>query len=324
VAVLITGLGYIGARLALDLLARGERVVAVENYFCTPRSALAALRRQPGLRLVPGSINRAATLRRAFELEPIETVVHLAAQPSAHPAAASPTYTELTNLVGARLVLEAAQRGAVRRVVLGSSFKVYGDRLPPLVTEAQPYGRVGDLAHLSKIYVEKLAEMRTADGGPPAVAVRLGITYGLGPVMKQEPRFMTVPNLFARLAAERQPLTIHPGATQPAGFIHLAGASAALQAALATDWRQPYQVLNAVAECVTVGQVAGWVAQEARARGLNPVVNGPTAPGPARVTVESSLPLATGLAERRLSDSLGEVLDYFLKCRQPPSEPGDR
>jgi nucleoside-diphosphate-sugar epimerase len=321
VAILITGLGYIGARLALDLLQQGERVVGLENFFCTPRPALSELAQQPGLRLVRGSINRAATLRRVFGLEPVEAVVHLAAQPSAHPAAARPSYTELTNLVGPRLLLEAAQQAGVRRVVLGSSFKVYGDRLPERVTEHQPYGRVGDLAHLSKIYVEKLAEMLAAAGGPPAVAVRLGITYGLGPVMKHDPRFMTVPNLFARLAAERKPLTIHPGATEPAGFIHLADASAALQAALAADWNAPYRAVNAVTECATVGQVAGWVQRAARAHGLEArVAGGQDAPA-RRVAVETSLPGFEARAARRLADSLGEVVAYFLQAGRPADEP---
>src|SRR5919197_2381800 len=176
--ILITGLGYIGAQLAADLLAEGEAVVALENFFCTPRAALRDLLREPNLRLVEGSINRPESLRRAFSTAAIRAVVHLAAQPSAHPLAASERYTELTNLVGARLTFEAAQAAGVERVVLGSSFRVYGDRLPPVVSERQPYGQVSDLAHLGKIYAEKLAEMLAATRVLRTVAVRLGITHG--------------------------------------------------------------------------------------------------------------------------------------------------
>src|SRR5438067_2580347 len=105
-SVLITGLGYIGAKLAEELLEAGESVVALENFFCTPRAALAQLARRPGLTLVEGSINHPATLRKAFQSARVHALLHLAAQPSAHPLAATPRHPELTNLVGTRLVLD--------------------------------------------------------------------------------------------------------------------------------------------------------------------------------------------------------------------------
>ena len=315
-AILITGLGYIGARLAEDLLAAGEEVVAVENFFCTPRRALRPLLDRPGLHLVEGSINRSATLRRALSGRNARAVVHLAAQPSAHPAAASPAYTELTNLTGARLTLEAAAEVGVERVVLGSSFRVYGDLLPTVVTEQQPYGPVGDLAHLSKIYAEKLGEMMAATRGLRCVAVRLGITYGPGPVMKHDPRFMTVPNRFAQLAAAEQPLTIHPTAVRPAGFIHLDDASLALRAALAADWPEAYRAVNAVGECAPVGRVAKLVQAAAAARGLAVAIRGSVGAEGAGVRVESSLPPGLFQSSRSLADSIPELLDYFLQERQ--------
>jgi UDP-glucuronate 4-epimerase len=310
-AILITGLGYIGARLAADLLASGQRVVALENFFCTSRQSLRRLRAQPGLTLIEGSINQPASLRRAFGEQRVEAVVHLAAQPSAHSQAATPAYTERTNLGGARLTLEAALAAGVERVVLGSSFKVLGDELPPLVGERQPYGRVYDLAHLSKIYVEKLGEMLAATRGLSCLSVRLGITYGLGPVMKHDPRFMVVPNLFACRAAQGQPLTVHPSATRAAGFIHLEDASRALQAALSLPTDRPsYRPLNAVTECLTVGQVAEAVRGAGQARGVEVIVEGSADPAAPIVRVESSLAEALALPHK-LADSIGEVIDHF-------------
>jgi nucleoside-diphosphate-sugar epimerase len=311
--ILITGLGYIGARLAEDLLVAGESVVALENFFCTSRSSLAGVLGRPGVTLIRGSINRPETLRRAVAGRQVRALVHLAAQPSAHPGAAPARYTELTNLVGARLTLEAALAAGVELVVLGSSFRVYGDRLASVVTERQPYGRVGDLAHLGKIYVEKLAEMMAATRGLRCVAVRLGITYGLGPVMKSDPRFMTVPNRFAQLAAEGEPLTIHAGATQPAGFIHVEDASAALRAALAADWAEAYRAVNAVSECLTVREVAECVRAAARERSLRGAILGAETQHHPKVVVRSSLFGAGFRPRRRLAESVGEVIDYFRR-----------
>lgn len=322
-SVLITGLGYIGAQLAEALLASGERVVAIENFFSTPRQALAALRRHPSLTLIEGSISQPRVFRRAFTESGIRAVVHLAAQPSAHPQAASARYTELTNLGGARLALEATLEHGVERFVLGSSFKVYGDRLPPVVTETQPYGVVRDLAHLSKIYVEKLAEMYAATRGLRCVAVRLGITYGLGHVMKTDPRFMTVPNRFAQLAVRGEPLTIHSTAVFPAGFIHLDDAVAAIRAALDLATDQPYLAVNAVSECLTVRQVAECVAAAASGRGLAVQINGPAADERGSVEVRTSLPATCFSPRRRMADTIGAVLDYFQTRMQPPGLVGE-
>ena len=134
-------------------------------------------------------------------------------------AAREPDVTERSNLVGARVVLEAArERGA--RVVFGGSFRVYGDNLVgQCVDEQTAYGRVGDLSHLSKIYVEQLARMI----GVHFASVRLGVTYGLSPIMKNTPAFMTVPNLFCQRAANGEVLQVLED--RPLAFIHVEDAA---------------------------------------------------------------------------------------------------
>jgi UDP-arabinose 4-epimerase len=320
VTVLITGLGYIGAQLAADLLQDGERVVAIENFFCTPRRAVVPLRSK--LTLVEASINRPGAVAAVLAEHPARAVVHLAAQPSANPRAASAHYTELTNLTGARLVYEAAIAAGVERIVLGSSFKIYGDELPPVVDERQPYGKLGDLAHLSKLYAEKLLEM-LANERTRGVSLRLGITYGVGPVMKRDPHFMTVPNLFAARAASRQPLSVVPGATQPAGFLHVQDASAAIRAALGMRLEESYGAVNVVGEVATVPGIADLVQRAGTRRGISVEITGaPSSPSPRSATfaVQTSLPAEQWSARRHLAEALEELLDYFL-AETPTSPP---
>jgi nucleoside-diphosphate-sugar epimerase len=130
VAVLLTGVGYIGSALLHPLLARGERVVGLENFYCTPRPAARRLADQPGFTLLEGDVANPADVARAFQAATADdsplTVYHLAAQPSAGAAARDPDYTERANLTGARLVLQAAHDSGARRVVFGGSFRVYG------------------------------------------------------------------------------------------------------------------------------------------------------------------------------------------------------
>lgn len=322
---LITGVGYIGAALAESLLADGERVVGLENGFSTVPAVLRRLSRHPRFTLVRGSINSETSIHRAVQAtiddsgrNRLDAVYHLAAQASAHPQAAPPTYTEQTNLMAPRLVYEAAVSRGARSLVYGSSFRVYGDHLSGSVGEDTPYGQIGDLSHLSKVYAEKLFEMLAAQHAVPVANVRLGVVYGLGPLMKHDPRFLTVPNLFCLRAATGQPLTVSAGANRPIGFLHLADAVQALRLAadvLAADRARAggsgARAVNAVSEVLGVGEVAAIVEREAVARGLNAAIEGAGPLSAPRWSVTSSLDAAGFRPARAMHASLGEVLDYY-------------
>jgi nucleoside-diphosphate-sugar epimerase len=130
--------------------------------------------------------------------------------------------------------------------------------------------------------------------------------------MKTDPRFMTVPNRFAQLAARGEPLTIHVGAVRPAGFIHLADAGRALRSALFLEPLTGFRAVNAVSEFLTVGEVATCVAQAAERRGVSVSLEAPLRPSESSVRVESSLPHRSTSAPR-MSAAIGEVFDYFLE-----------
>jgi UDP-glucose 4-epimerase len=302
VAVLLTGVGYIGATL-LGRLA--PPIVALDNFYSTPREAIERVLPN-GARFVEGDVADAVTVARAFDLlgdTEEATVYHLAAQPSAAMAAREPEVTERSNLVGARVVLEAArERGA--QVVFASSFRVYGDELVgQSLAEDTPYGRVSDLSHLSKIYVEQLARMI----GVRFVSVRLGVTYGLSPIMKTAPAFMTVPNLFCQRAAHGEVLQVLED--RPMAFIHVADAAEALLAAsrIEMDW----SVANAAPEVATIGQLARTVQRLAQERCGWVRIHG-AASSEAGFRVTSRL---GGWFEprRTLAEGLGQVLDFFLE-----------
>jgi nucleoside-diphosphate-sugar epimerase len=309
VATLLTGAGYIGAallrRLKQEQAPSSGPVVVLENFFSTsPDAGRAAL--PPGMTLIEGDVAEPADVARAFDAlgPPSEPAVvfHLAAQPSAAIAVRDPQVTERSNLVGARVVLEAArERGA--RVVFGGSFRVYGDDLVGAhVDEDTPYGRVGDLSHLSKVYVEQLARML----GVSFVSVRLGVTYGLSPIMKATPAFMTVPNLFCQRAGSGE--TLHVLEDRPMAFIHVDDAASALLAAARVETRG-WQALNAAPEVATIGEVARTVQRLMQQRGKQARVQGETA-SEATFQVRSRLAFQPRHA---LATGLGDVLDYFLQ-----------
>ena len=314
VATLLTGVGYIGATLIRRLVERGGAtapIVALDNFFSTSREqVLAAL--PPGVQLIEGDVADPVAVGRAFAACHGDDVVvyHLAAQPSAGIAASDPETTERSNLVGARVVLEAA-RARSARVVFGGSFRVYGDDITgQTVDEMTPYGRVGDLSHLSKIYVEQLARMI----GGQFVSVRLGVTYGLSPIMKTTRPFMTVPNLFCSRAARGEALQVLED--RPVGFIHVCDAAEALL--LAGDrlagQEQAWEVVNAAPEVATIGQVARHVQRLARERGVEARIEGAAA-SEASFFAASRLQENGFTASHQLGEGLGEVLDFFRDGR---------
>jgi nucleoside-diphosphate-sugar epimerase len=309
-ATLVFGLGYLGAALAAALLREGHDVVGVDNGFATEWALLERLATgeagpggagAPGsaggpapargrLRLLWGDLRAAADVGAAFAAAgPVEAVYLLAAQASAHPAAAQPEYTEETNLRGPRHVLDAALQHGRPPVVYGSSFHVYGPALAGEVDEGHPYGPLRDLAHLSKVYAEKLGEMYATTRGLPFVPLRLGIVYGVGPVTRRDLRFVTVPHAFCLRALAGQPLAIHPSGLAPLAFLHLDDAVQALRLAAAGPPRG-YAPANATGELATVLEVARLVQQTAWDAGVDAVLQLHTPPSAARHRAQPDRP----------------------------------
>ncbi|MFN8515360.1 MAG: NAD(P)-dependent oxidoreductase [Thermomicrobiales bacterium] len=336
-AALVAGLGYMGAALAEALIARGEPVVGLDNRFSTDERAIERLS-AAGLTFVPGDIAAPDEVAAVFAHGPFETIYLFAAQASANPQAASVEYTERSNLIGPRVLLDAALAHGVQSVVYASSFKVYGERLArddgdglnrqdakdakdakktTIIDEGQPYGVFRDMSHLSKVHVEKLLEMYSALHGLRCLSLRFGIVHGLGPVFKTDPRFMTAPNLFCWRAARGEPLTVFGGGRTPAGFVHVADATAATLAAADHAGFRGYVPLNVVGEVVSVAEVAGWVRDAGAARGLAVRIEGLDPAGSvdeaARYAVASGLDAVPYVRPGHLlRKSVGEVLDYFL------------
>lgn len=281
-ATLIFGLGYIGSALAAELQREGHAVVGMDNAFATDWPALERLADGSGgsFRLLRGDIRTASDVDAAFTAARasgtgVEAVYLLAAQASAHAAAAPAEYTEETNLRGPRLVYEGALCHGSPPVVYGSSFHIYGPQPQGEIDEARPYGPLRDLAHLSKVYAEKLGEMYATTRGLTVAPVRLGIVYGLGPVMKRDLRFVTVPHAFCLRVLAGEPLPIHPGGRAPLPFIHLEDAVSALRlagAAPAPPSIQRYAPANAVGEVASVLDVARLVQRAAWDAGRDAVL----------------------------------------------------
>ncbi len=311
----VFGLGYIGSELARRLLLAGHRVVGLDNGFNTPPAAWEGLKALGPLEVVRGDVADPGVVAEVFRRAgKADGVFFAAAQASAHPEAAPWAYTERTNIVGFRTALDLAVGAGVGRFVYVSSLKVHGSPLPTRVGPETPYRWPGDLVHWTQAFNEGLLRDRAGRGGLRGVAVRLGVAFGVGPVMRTDPRFMTVVNRFCLAAVRGEPLQVHPQAVGHQAFVHLRDAVAGLLAAAELPAEAPFTALPLATGFFTVSQVARVVARAARRRGLKVVV---IDRAPRTRHLRPRLGPGSGLLlparPVSLAEGVEELLDYWLR-----------
>ncbi|WP_137679367.1 GDP-mannose 4,6-dehydratase [Aurantiacibacter suaedae] len=138
--VLITGAaGFIGAELAMRLLARGDEVIGVDNFNDYYQASLKFDRRDRWLAAGEGRAKCLTLdfadhdqLERALEGEHFDRVVHLGAQAGVRYSIENPRAYAQSNLVGHLNMLEIARHRQLEHMVYASSSSVYGgnDKLP--------------------------------------------------------------------------------------------------------------------------------------------------------------------------------------------------
>lgn len=119
--VLITGgAGFIGSHLAERLLARGDRIVVVDNFATARRDNLLP---HDGLELIEGSVADDELVSQVFERVAPEVVVHAAAS---YKDPDDWTEDSRTNALGTANVVREAARAGVRRLLYFQTSLCYG------------------------------------------------------------------------------------------------------------------------------------------------------------------------------------------------------
>ena len=131
--LLVTGgAGFIGSHLVEDLLADGaEQVTVIDdlNDFYSPdlkRANMAAFQNDPRFKFYEADIRSGETLRKIFEENEFDCIVHLAARAGVRPSLREPKLYYQTNVDGTLNLLELARDFDIKHFVFGSSSSVYG------------------------------------------------------------------------------------------------------------------------------------------------------------------------------------------------------
>ena len=226
--ILVTGgAGFIGSHLVRHLLAKGEKVTALDNL-----STGLAENLPPEAKLVEMDILD-EDLPKVVAAGAFDAIVHLAAQTMVDTSIKNPLLDTRENLLGTVQVLEAARAANVKRVIFASTAAAYGDvkedDLP--VREAQPTEPMSFYG-LSKLSVEKYLEMYRKIYGMEYVVLRFANVYG---ERQGDGGEGGVISIFAKAVAEGRDITIYGDGEQTRDFVYAGDIAEGILAALRTE-----------------------------------------------------------------------------------------
>ena len=167
--VITGGAGFIGSHVAERLLARGDQVLAIDNYATGRRDNLAP---HSQLTVIEGTIADSRLVDRAFiEFRP-EQAIHAAAS---YKDPENWREDALTNVVGTANVVQAARRVGAKRVIYFQTALCYGLRpLEQPITLDHPLRPEGSSYAISKTAGEQYVQL----GGLDWMSFRLANAYG--------------------------------------------------------------------------------------------------------------------------------------------------
>jgi nucleoside-diphosphate-sugar epimerase len=240
--LLAGGAGFIGSHIADALLARGDEVVAVDNFATGRRDNVAHLSGNTKFTLIEHDITLPWPTHQALVAK-FDAVLDYASPASPNDFATMPLEILAVGSTGTRNLLDRAKAdNAV--FFLTSTSEVYGD---PLV-HPQPetyWGNVSSIGPRScydeaKRFSEALTMAYHRVHGVDVRIVRIFNTYG----ERMRPNDGRVVNTFVVQALRGEPLTLHGDGSQTRSFCHVTDEVRGLMALLDTKYNLPVNVGN--------------------------------------------------------------------------------
>lgn len=242
--ILITGgAGFIGSHLVDRLLSEGEwRVFVVDdlNDFYDPaikRANLGPHEQNPNYRLFEVDIRDKPALKRIFDVNAFDSIVHLAARAGVRPSLEQPLLYAETNINGTLNLLELAREQGIKQFVFGSSSSVYGINAKVPFSENDPIRQPISPYAATKAAGELLCHTYTHLYGIRCVCLRFFTVYG----PRQRPDLAI--HKFARLMSEGKPIPVFGDGTTRRDYTYIVDIIAGVRAAI--DYAESdYEVIN--------------------------------------------------------------------------------
>jgi UDP-glucose 4-epimerase len=230
--VLITGgAGFIGSHLADALIARGEHVVALDNFSTGSTANIEHITKN--LEIIDGDIRNTELINETTK--DVDLVLHMAAALGVNTILESPLESISTNIAGSEVVLKAAAHHK-KRILIASTSEIYGKNPKQPLNESDDRV-VGSPQKIrwsysdAKAIEEAMAFSLNQKKGLKVTTARLFNTVG----PRQSAHYGMVVPRFVRSALKNEPITIYGDGTQSRVFCHVYDAIEALLALVGTD-----------------------------------------------------------------------------------------
>ena len=240
--LLAGGAGFIGSHIADALLARGDEVVAIDNFATGRPENVAHLSGNAKFTLIEHDITLPWPAHNALDAKFV-AVLDYASPASPNDFATMPLEILAVGSTGTRNLLDRAKAdGAV--FFLTSTSEVYGD--PQVHPQPETYwGNVSSIGPRScydeaKRFSEALTMAYHRVHGVDVRIVRIFNTYG----ERMRPNDGRVVNTFVVQALRGEPLTLHGDGSQTRSFCHVSDEVRGLMALLDSEYNLPVNVGN--------------------------------------------------------------------------------
>jgi UDP-glucuronate 4-epimerase len=248
VTILLTGAaGFIGYHIAEALLARGERVLGIDNlnaYYDVrlKQARLERLNKRPGFEFHCADIADRKTIHELVGRDKdIVVMVHLAAQAGVRHSLVDPYSYVQSNVMGHLVVLEAARLlPGLRHLVYASSSSVYGANTTLPFCETDRVDTPISVYAATKRADELMSHAYAHLHGLPQTGLRFFTVYG--PWGRPDMAYYS----FAKAIAGGDPITVYDGGTPRRDFTYIDDIVAGVIGCLdrPPDGELPARVLN--------------------------------------------------------------------------------
>jgi UDP-glucuronate 4-epimerase len=182
--ILVTGAaGFIGFHVASLLLARGDRVIGLDNlndYYdpALKRARLDQLRQHQGFTFAHADISDQHAMASVFAAHKPGRVIHLAAQAGVRYSVKHPQAVINSNVVGFGHILEGCRLHETEHLVYASTSSVYGANTSMPFSEHQSVEHPLSLYAATKKANELMAHTYSSLFGLPTTGLRFFTVYG--------------------------------------------------------------------------------------------------------------------------------------------------
>ncbi len=206
------GAGFIGSHIAHALHEQGDFVRVLDNFSTGKRENLAGLQ----LDIIEGDLRNPAIVAQA--VQDIDIIFHEAAFVSVPQSMQDPLPCFEINQHGTEILLEAARKARVGRVILASSAAVYGNSDDMPLDEAAALHPLSPYA-VSKRVDELYAEMYTRAFDLDVVALRYFNVFG--PRQRPDSMYAAAVPIFARRLMDGHSITIYGDGGQTRDLVYV-------------------------------------------------------------------------------------------------------